>query len=44
MKRQEKEKHMDEDDGRRGSSDMGNLSHYLPPNHPYLAIVAPEIA
>jgi amidohydrolase len=34
---------VDEDDGRRGSSDMGNLSHYLPATHPYLAIVAPEI-
>jgi len=34
---------IDEDDGRRGSSDMGNLSHYLPAIHPYLAIVAPEI-
>jgi amidohydrolase len=34
---------VDNDDGRRGSSDMGNLSHYLPAIHPYLAIVAPEI-
>ena len=34
---------VDEDDGRRGSSDMGNLSHYLPAIHPYLAIVEPEI-
>ena len=34
---------IDEDDGRRGSSDMGNLSHYLPAIHPYLAIVEPEI-
>jgi amidohydrolase len=34
---------VDEDDGRRGSSDMGNLSHYLPAVHPYLAIVGPEI-
>jgi hypothetical protein len=34
---------VDNDDGRRGSSDMGNLSHYLPSIHPYLAIVAPEI-
>ena len=33
----------DEDDGRRGSSDMGNLSHYLPATHPYLAIVEPDI-
>ena len=35
---------IDEDNGRRGSSDMGNLSHYLPAIHPYLAIVGPEIA
>lgn len=35
---------IDEDSGRRGSSDMGNLSHYLPAIHPYLAIVGPEIA
>ena len=34
---------VDDDDGRRGSSDMGNLSHYLPAIHPYLAIVEPEI-
>ena len=34
---------VDEDDGRRGSSDMGNLSHYLPAVHPYLAIVEPDI-
>jgi amidohydrolase len=34
---------IDQDDGRRGSSDMGNLSHYLPAIHPYLAIVDPEI-
>jgi amidohydrolase len=34
---------IDPDDGRRGSSDMGNLSHYLPAIHPYLAIVTPEI-
>ncbi len=33
---------VDDDDGRRGSSDIGNLSHYLPATHPYLAIVAPE--
>ena len=26
-------------DGRRGSSDIGNLSHYLPAIHPFLAIV-----
>jgi amidohydrolase len=31
------------DDGRRGSSDIGNLSHYLPAMHPVLAIVGPEI-
>jgi len=31
------------DDGRRGSSDIGNLSHYLPSMHPVLAIVEPEI-
>ncbi|MBW1699042.1 MAG: M20 family metallopeptidase [Deltaproteobacteria bacterium] len=30
---------IDEDDGRRGSSDIGNLSHYLPAVHPFLAIV-----
>jgi amidohydrolase len=35
---------IDNDDGRRGSSDMGNLSHYLPAIHPYLAIVGSEIA
>ena len=35
---------IDNDDGRLGSSDMGNLSHYLPAIHPYLAIVGPEIA
>ena len=33
----------DPDDGRRGSSDIGNLSHYLPSMHPVLAIVAPDI-
>jgi len=33
----------DPDDGRRGSSDIGNLSHYLPSLHPVLAIVEPEI-
>ncbi len=32
------------DDGRRGSSDMGNLSHYLPAVHPWIAIVDPGIA
>jgi metal-dependent amidase/aminoacylase/carboxypeptidase family protein len=30
---------LDEDDGRRGSSDIGNLSHCLPSIHPFLAIV-----
>ncbi len=30
---------IDQDDGRRGSSDIGNLSHYLPSIHPLLAIV-----
>jgi amidohydrolase len=35
---------IDQDDGRRGSSDMGNLSHYLPSMHPWIAIVAPGIA
>lgn len=35
---------IDEDSGRRGSSDMGNLSHYLPAIHPWLAIVGPETA
>jgi len=30
---------IDPDDGRRGSSDIGNLSNYLPSIHPYLAIV-----
>ncbi|MBT8363957.1 MAG: M20 family metallopeptidase [Deltaproteobacteria bacterium] len=33
----------DADDGRRGSSDIANLSHYLPSMHPVLAIVEPEI-
>ena len=33
----------DPDDGRRGSSDIGNLSHYLPAMHPVLAIAEPEI-
>ena len=33
----------DPDDGRRGSSDIGNLSHYLPSMHPVLAIVDPDI-
>ena len=30
---------LDKDDGRRGSSDIGNLSHCLPSIHPFLAIV-----
>ena len=30
---------IDDDDGRRGSSDIGNLSHYLPAIHPFLAII-----
>lgn len=30
---------IDEDDGRRGSSDIGNLSHCLPAIHPFLAII-----
>lgn len=30
---------VDEDDGRKGSSDVGNLSRYLPAIQPYLAIV-----
>lgn len=30
---------IDEDDGRRGSSDIGNLSHYLPAIQPYISIV-----
>jgi amidohydrolase len=34
---------IDPDDGRRGSSDIGNLSHYLPAIHPTLAIVSPEV-
>jgi amidohydrolase len=33
----------DPDDGRRGSSDIGNLSHYLPSLHPVLAIVDSDI-
>jgi amidohydrolase len=33
----------DPDDGRRGSSDIGNLSQYLPSMHPVLAIVESEI-
>ena len=35
---------IDADDGRRGSSDIGNLSHYLPSVHPYLAIVDSDVA
>ncbi len=35
---------IDSDDGRQGSSDMGNLSQYLPSIHPWLAIADPEIA
>jgi len=34
---------IDRDDGRRGSSDIGNLSYYLPAIHPTLAIVEPEV-
>lgn len=33
---------IDQDDGRRGSSDIGNLSFYLPAIHISLAIVDPE--
>jgi amidohydrolase len=35
---------VDPDDGRRGSSDIGNLSHYLPSIHPVLAIVGSDVA
>jgi len=35
---------IDNDNGRRVSSNMGNLSHYLPSIHPWLAIVGPEVA
>jgi len=35
---------VDPDDGRRGSSDIGNLSHCLPAIHPVLAIVGSEVA
>ncbi len=35
---------IDDDDGSRGSSDMGNLSRYLPAIHPFLAIVGSEVA
>ena len=34
---------IDADDGRRGSSDIGNLSQVLPALHPSLSIVDPEI-
>ena len=34
---------VDPDDGRRGSSDIGNLSFYLPAIHPSVAIVDPEV-
>jgi amidohydrolase len=34
---------IDPDDGRRGSSDIGNLSHDLPAIHLWLAIVRPDI-
>ncbi len=33
---------VDADNGRRGSSDIGNLSHFLPAIHPNLAIVTEE--
>ena len=35
---------IDEDNGRKGSSDMGNLSHYLPAVHPWIAIADPGTA
>ncbi len=35
---------IDSDNGRRGSSDMGNLSHYLPAVHPWIAIAESGIA
>ncbi len=35
---------IDEDDGRRGSSDIGNLSQCLPAAHPYLALVGRDVA
>jgi amidohydrolase len=35
---------IDEDDGRRGSSDIGNLSHFIPAIHPYLSILDGNIA
>jgi len=34
---------IDVDDGTLGSSDIGNLSHYLPAIHPFMAIVEPDI-
>lgn len=34
---------LDEDPGRTGSSDMGNLSQYIPAVHPYLAICEEDI-
>ena len=34
---------VDADDGRKGSSDIGNLSQYLPAIHPYLKIVEPGV-
>ena len=34
---------LDPDDGRRGSSDIGNLSFFLPAIHPSVAIVDPEV-
>ncbi len=34
---------IDPDDGRRGSSDIGNLSFYLPAIHPSVAIVDPDV-
>ncbi|MCP4104950.1 MAG: M20 family metallopeptidase [Desulfobacteraceae bacterium] len=33
----------DKDDGRMGSSDIGNLSYYLPSIHPYLAVTGPDV-
>lgn len=34
---------LEADDGTQGSSDIGNLSQYLPAIHPFLAIVGPDI-
>ncbi len=34
---------LEADDGTLGSSDIGNLSQYLPAIHPFLAIVGPDI-